>query len=119
MKRRYKLRMIFKILLAHCSSSIVALDCSKPPSPCPKTYFPPIPPFPSANLFSVADEFLSQFCGTRIQFLWRSSSVRRYSEGKQSFCAGGAQNGQGILGRKSHRGKQRHCCGRGQPVFPA
>src|SRR6266704_480099 len=38
---------------------------------------------------------------------------------KQSFWAGGARNGQSIVGRKSHRGKQchRHC--RGQPVFPA
>jgi len=30
----------------------------------------------------------------------------------------GAQNGQSILGRKSHRGKQRHCRCRRPPVFP-
>src|ERR1700730_12575725 len=119
MIRRYKLSMVFKILLAHCSSSIVAADCSIPPSP-----------FPQDSLCTESSVSMRKcfFRGARISepnpppvhlINRESSSVRRYSDGKEFFRAGDAQNGQSILGRKSHRGKQRHCRCRGQPIFPA
>src|SRR5713226_3755438 len=67
MERRHNLSMIFKILLRHCSSSVIATDCSNPLRPSPNTHLAPDSSVSMHSLFFVADGFLSQSRRKRIQ----------------------------------------------------
>src|SRR5229473_3743671 len=118
MKRRYNPSMILKILLVHCSSPLSRLIVANTLRKSPKTHFSSIPRFRCPAFCSAALAFLNRSRPRAHPIIWTSSSVRRYPERKQSFCAGGAKHGQSVLVRKSHRRKQRHCRCRRQPVFP-
>src|SRR6266851_528967 len=119
MKRRYNPSMILKILLVHCSSPLSRLIVANTLRKSPKTHFSPIPRFRCPAFCSAALAFLNRSRPRAHPIIWTSSSVRRYPERKQSFCAGGAKHGQSVLGRKNHRRKRRHRRCRRQPVFPA
>src|ERR1700681_4833642 len=86
MIRRYKLSMVFKILLAHCSSSVVAADFSIPQSP-----FPQVSVWLRILCFDVPIFFRCErisepnLLHVHLTIRRTGSSVRRYSDAEQSF----------------------------------
>src|SRR5882762_10385199 len=95
------------------------LIAANPRRASPKSRFAPASLFRSAGLFLRCARISEPILPPVHLTVGAGSSVRRQPDAKQSFCAGGVENGQSILGRKNHRGKQRHCRCRGQPIFPA